>query len=64
MTASGNAVRAGVLRIYTPLVSGRRPLKKETRLGLQSGYWAYARSNLTPRAASRSIWGVFATGSP
>ncbi len=33
----------------TPVVSGRRPVMNEARLGLHSGYWQYARSNRKPR---------------
>lgn len=45
-----------------PLVSGRTPPSNDERLGLHSGNWQYARSNRTPRAASRSMFGVFACG--
>lgn len=40
------------------VVSGRRPVMKEARDGLHRACWAYARSNVTPRAAIRSIAGV------
>ena len=36
----------------------------ETRLGLHSGNWVYARSKRTPRAASRSMFGDLTIGCP
>ena len=36
----------------------------DDRLGLQSGNWQYARSNRTPRAASRSMFGDLTSGWP
>ena len=42
---------------------GRRPVRSDERLGLHNGYWVYARSNLTPRAASLSMFGE-RTGAP
>src|SRR4029453_19329166 len=46
------------------VLSGRNPVKSDTRLGLHNGNCVYARSNLTPRAAKRSRLGVFTIGCP
>ena len=42
----------------TPVAFGRCPVRNEDRLGLHNGDRLYARSNLTPRAASLSMFGV------
>jgi hypothetical protein len=47
-----------------PVLLGYRPVSIELRLGPHSGNVQYARSKRIPRAASRSMLGVLARGSP
>src|SRR5688572_24003095 len=46
---------------YTPVVDGRSPDMSAARDGVQLGAAQYARVKLTPRFASRSMFGVAAT---
>lgn len=64
VTTSGSLVRNAVPLSRVPVVSGRFPVRNEVRLGLQTGYWQYARSNRTPRAARRSMLGDLTWSSP
>ena len=64
MTTSGSLCGTGRLLSRMPVVSGRRPVRNEVRLGLQTGYWQYARSNRIPCAARRSMFGDLTAGSP
>ena len=45
-----------------PVVEGRRPVMRLLRDGLQSGAWQWALVKSVPRAARRSMFGVFACG--
>lgn len=47
-----------------PVVVGRRPSSKLVREGLHSGDWQCALRKVVPRAASLSMYGVFAIGCP
>jgi hypothetical protein len=45
-------------------VAGWQPVRSDMREGTQIGEGQYASSKATPRAASRSRWGVRTTPSP
>ena len=47
-----------------PVEPGRRPVRTLDRDGLHSGAWQWALVNSVPRAARRSMFGVFACGWP
>jgi hypothetical protein len=47
-----------------PVVVGRRPSSRLVREGLHSGMLQCALRNVVPRAASLSMFGVFAIGWP
>jgi len=47
-----------VPNVYAPCTLGHVPVKSDARVGVQVGFGQYARSNRTPRAASRSRFGV------
>ena len=65
VTASGCCLRKSTLALVTtPVVSGRKPVIREARLGPQNGNWQYALSKRTPRAASRSMCGDLTIGWP
>ena len=46
------------------MVVGRSPVRMLVRDGLHSGLWQWALVNVVPRAASRSMFGVFTCGWP
>src|SRR5690606_13251057 len=49
---------------YIPVVEGRKPVIMDAREGPHRGAWQCAFRKSTPRAASRSIFGVLALGCP
>ena len=48
----------------TPVAKGYRPVRKLARLGVQTGFWQYARVKATPSDTRLSMWGVLTCGLP
>src|SRR5436190_23030714 len=61
---SGSVLRKKVWLSSTRVDSGSSPVRIDARDGLHTGYWTYARSNKTPRPASRSKLGERTAVSP
>src|SRR4029453_2277038 len=64
VTMLGSVVRKKTSLPRTRVDSGSSPVRIDARDGLHTGYWTYARSNSTPRRASRSKLGERTAVSP